>query len=183
MDTLALVNTLAAEGSVVSINYVNWIVAIIVFGSALFVGKTMIWPKVTEALDARDEKILSEIQAAEDARVRADQALKDYEKSLAEARAEANQLIEETKAEQSRLAAKLRSESEQELNDMRAAARRDIEAAKRAAVAEVYAEAASIGTAIAEKILEREVNAQDHQRLVEETLREVGSSHAQPQPA
>ena len=183
MDTLALVNTLAAEGSVVSINYVNWIVAIIGFGSALFVGKTMIWPKVTEALDARDEKILGDLKKAEDAHRRAEEARQEYDKSLAEARAEKNRLIEETKAEQSRLAAKLRSESEQELNDMRSAARRDIEAAKRAAVAEIYAEAAHIGTAIAEKILEREINADDHRRLVEETLSEIGSSHAEPQPA
>lgn len=182
MDTLSLV-TLAAEGTITDFKIVTWIVAVVVFVSALVFAKVAIWPKITDALDARDEKILSEIKGAEDARVRADEALKDYEKSLAEARAEANELIEKTKAEQSRLAAQLRADSEQELNDMRAAARRDIDAAKRAAVAEVYAEAANIGTTIAAKILEREVNADDHRRLVEETLNEIGATHSsQPQP-
>ena len=66
---------------------------------------------------------------------------------------------------------------------MRVAARRDIEAAKRAAVAEIYAEAANIGVMIAEKILEREVNESDHSRLVEETLNEIGASKGEPQPA
>lgn len=183
MDSLSLI-TLAAEGSITDFRIVTWIVAIVVFVAALTIAKVGIWPKITEALDARDEKILSEIKGAEDARIRADEALKDYEKSLAEARAEANELIEKTKAEQSRLAAQLRAESEAELNDLRSAARRDIDAAKRAAVAEVYAEAANIGTAIASKILEREVNADDHRRLVEETLNEIGSSNkAEPQPA
>ena len=183
MNTLAFATTLAAEGSVTDWNWVNWVVAIIVFTAAILFSRAKLWPVITKALDARDEKILSEIKSAEDARVRAEEAMADYEKSLAQARAEANEMLEKTKAEQSRLAAPLRAESETAHKALRASARRDIDAAKRAAVAEVYAQAATIGTMVAEKSLEREINQADHERLVEETLAEIGSSHGQPQHA
>lgn len=169
--------TLAAEGSVTSFNWVNFIAAILVFVTGFAVLSKLVWPKVTEALDAREQKILGEIEAAEQARKNADEALKGYEASLAEARAKADAMIEETRAEQSRMAAQLKAESEAELNQMRDAARRDIDAAKRAAVAEVYQEAAVVAAAVAEKILQRELNEHDQQRLVDETLQEIGREY------
>lgn len=159
-------------------NVPNFIVAILAFVTALVVSKLFIWPKITGGLDARDAKIRSEIEAAEKSRANADKALKDYEASLAEARAEAAKMIEQTKAEQVRLAADLKAKSEAELNQLRDTARRNIEAAKRAAIAELYRESAQLAVKIAEKILEREVNAADHARLIDETLAEVTSEYA-----
>lgn len=159
-------------------NLPNFIVAILAFVTALLVSRVLIWPKITGGLDARDAKIRSEIEAAEKSRANADKALKDYESSLAEARAEAAKMIEQTKAEQVRLAADLKAKSEAELNQMRDSARKNIEAAKRAAIADLYRESAQIAVKIAEKILEREVNAADHARLIDETLAEVTSEYA-----
>ena len=87
-------------------------------------------------------------------------------------------MIEQTKAEQVRLAADLKAKSEAELNQMRDSAKRNIEAAKRAAIADLYRESAQLAVKIAEKILEREVNAADHSRLIDETLAEVTSEYA-----
>jgi F-type H+-transporting ATPase subunit b len=159
-------------------NVPNFIVAILAFVTAMLISKVLIWPKITGGLDARDAKIRNEIEAAEKSRANADKALEDYKSSLAEARAEAAKMIEQTKAEQVRLAAELKSQSEAELNQMRDAARRNIEAAKRAAIADLYRESAQMAVKIAEKILEREVNAADHARLIDETLAEVTSEYA-----
>ncbi len=170
--------TLAAEGSITDFNWLNALVGIVVFVSGLLILSRTVWPKITTALDARDEKILEEINSAEDARKRANEALKEYEASLVQARAEANQLIEQTKAEQSRLAAQLKAESEKEAQALVAEARRNIEAAKKAAITEVYAEATYIATAVASRILERELNAEDQRKLVDESLSAFSSSSA-----
>jgi F-type H+-transporting ATPase subunit b len=61
---------------------------------------------------------------------------------------------------------------------MRESATRNIEAAKRAALREIYSEAAVLSTTVAAKILEREVNEQDQHRLVEESLAEVSNEYA-----
>lgn len=159
-------------------SWVSAATAVVVFGVAFFILSKAVWPKIVKGLDDRDAKIRGEIQAAEEARKRADEALKEYERSLAQAKAEATAMVEQTKAEQSRLAAELRAQAETELNELRDGARRNIEAAKRAAIAELGQYAADLATAAAEKILDRELNDRDQARLVEETLAEITSEYA-----
>jgi F0F1-type ATP synthase membrane subunit b/b' len=57
-----------------------------------------------------------------------------------------------------------------------ARANADIEAARKAAVAELHAQSAALALDVASKILRRQVNDQDNQRLVQESLQELGSS-------
>lgn len=170
----------AAEsgGDVMEFNPFQFIAAIVVFLVAFFVLAKTAWPKILGGLEEREEKIRKDIFAAEEANKKAQEAMAEYEKSLASARAEANEMIEKTKAEQSRMAAQLRSEAEAELGELRDDARRNIEAAKRAALAEIYTEAANIATAVAQKILEREVNVDDQRRLVEEAVGEFTEDFA-----
>jgi len=152
------------------------ITAIVVFLIVFAILSTSIWPKITKGLAERNEKIKSEIAAAEDARQQAREALDEYEKSLADARAEAQRMIEETKAQQSELAAQLKAKNDAELNEMRERALADIESAKKQALAELYTESVNLATAMAGKILQREVSAEDEQRLMDESLAEMKSA-------
>lgn len=152
------------------------ITALIVFLITAGILGRVVWPKISGALDERQQKILDEIDAAEAARQQAKDALDEYERSLAEARTEAQAMLEQTKAEQQKMAAELKAKSEVELQALKEKAQRDIESARRAAVAEIYAEAADLATAVASKILAREVNAGDKQRLVDEAVAELGSA-------
>ncbi|MEM7755288.1 MAG: F0F1 ATP synthase subunit B [Planctomycetota bacterium] len=152
---------------------ISAITAVIVFGIVLFILGTQVWPKITKGLDDRSNKILSEIEAAEASRAQAKAALEEYEKSLAEARSESQKMLDETKAQQASLAADLRAKADRELNDMRERAMRDIDTAKKAALNEIYAESVTLATAIAGKILQREVTVDDQNRLVEESLGEL----------
>ena len=51
----------------------------------------------------------------------------------------------------------------------------DIEAARKAALNEIYAESVALATTMAGKILQREVTAADRDRLIEESLAELGA--------
>ena len=161
-----------AGANVTYFNMITFASTILVFGAAFFILSKLAWPKITEALDAREAKIRDEILAAEEARERADAALKDYEQSLATARAEANAMIEKTKAEQARLAADLRQQAEAETQALRASALQQIDAAKRAALSEIYSETASLATGVAAKILGREVSEDDQRRIVDQSVEE-----------
>ena len=167
-----------AQPGVMDFDLVQYIAAILVFVVALVVLSRTAWPKITQGLDDRENKIRNEINAAEEARKRANDALGQYEKSLAEAKAEAGRMIEATKAEQSRLAADLRVKAEAELTEMREVALRSIDAAKRAAIAEIYDHAADLATSVASKVLDREVSAQDQQRLIEQSVSEFKGTYA-----
>lgn len=174
---LAPAGALAVEaggeaGNPMAFDLLQFVMAIVVFGVAFFILSKTAWPRIIKGLEERENKIRSEVFAAEEARKRAAETLSEYEKSVAEARAEAQRMIEQTRAEQARLAADLKIRAEKELGEMRDQARQSIEAAKKAALADVYAEAANLATAVASKILQREVSAGDQGRLIEESVQQ-----------
>lgn len=154
------------------------IVSLVVFGLVFAVLSTTAWPKIVKGLKDREEKIRSEIDAAEMAQKQAKNALQEYERNLAQARAEAQRMLDETKAQQQALAADLKAKADVELNAMREKAKRDIETAKRAAIDEIYGHAASAATQMASKILRREIGSQDQQRLIQESLGELQAAVA-----
>lgn len=162
----------AQTSNVMFFTLMQFAMAILAFGIVFFILSKAVWPKILGGLEAREQKIRSEVFAAEEARKRANEALKDYEKSLSEARSEATRMIEQTRAEQARMAADLRIKAESELNLLRDQARASIEAAKKAALTEIYGETASLATAVATKILQREFNAQDQGRMIEESVQQ-----------
>ncbi len=152
------------------------VTALLVFILVLAVLGAKVWPSISKGLDEREKKIKGEIEAAEAARRQAKDALESYERSLSEARAEAQQMLDAAKADQQKLTAELKSKAEGELAAMKEKAKREIESAKRAAVAEIYSEAANLATSVAGKILAREINAGDQQRLVNEAVAELSGS-------
>lgn len=149
------------------------ITALVVFGIVFFILSTRVWPVITKGLKERENKILQEIEAAEEARRQAKDALESYERSLAEARSEAQKMLEETRGQQQQFAAELKAKAETEVAQLRERAMRDIESAKKTALGEIYGQAASLATMVAGKILQREVSADDQARLVEESLAEL----------
>jgi len=163
------VDPMKAEPWVAGTALVVWIIA---FGILAW----KVWPVITKGLDERNEKILGEIKAAEDARAQAKQALADYEKSLADAREEANRTIAEARAEAQRVADEMKAANERELAERMARAKSDIEAAKKAAVADIHGQASELAAAVAGRILQREINAEDQARLVEESIRELDAA-------
>ncbi|MCC6230428.1 MAG: F0F1 ATP synthase subunit B [Phycisphaerales bacterium] len=156
---------------------VPMIVAFLVFAVVFAVLATKVWPTITKGLDERARKITEEIEAAENARKQAKDALEQYQQSLNQARAEAQKMIEQARTQQVALAAELKAKADVELGQMRERAMRDIEAAKRAAITEMYTQQSNLATAVASKILRRELNPGDQAALVQESLRELTSAH------
>ncbi len=149
------------------------ITSLLVFALVFAVLYVKVWPMITKGLDERSAKIREEIAAAEAARKQAKDALDEYEKSLADARAESQRMLEDTKTQQADLAAQLRANADAELTALRERAKKDIEAAKRTALNEIYTESVTLASAMASKILQREINVDDQQQLVNESLAEM----------
>jgi F-type H+-transporting ATPase subunit b len=159
-------------------NIVPGIVALLVFLSAFAFLYLKVWPQITRGLDDRQQKILGEIEAAEEARRLADQALQNYERNLAEAKKEAADMIAKARSDAKAVAEELRARNESELTEMKERAKREIETAKRIAIVDLHQEAADLATSIAAKILRREITSNDQDRLVEESLRELAAARS-----
>ena len=169
---------LAAEGAAnpVSFQVLPAVTAFVVFGIVFVVLAKFVWPTVSKGHDERNAKIVGEIKAAEEARAAAKAAQAEFERSLANARDEAANMIKQARADAQRVADELKAKNDQELAEKVARANADIEAARKAAVADMQAQASVLATEIAGKILRRQVNDQDNQRLVQESLKELATS-------
>lgn len=154
---------------------VPMLVAIGVFVAALAILSIKVWPTILQGLKDRENKIREEIESAEAARQQAKDALEQYQISLQQARAEAARMLEETKVQQQQLAAELKARADAELTALRERALKDIESAKRAAVADLYAQSATLATMVAGKILRREIRPEDQHALVEESLGQLAA--------
>ena len=71
MNIFILANEAAAEASPLSFKLLPAFSTVAVFLIAFGTFAFIVWPKITKALDARDEKILGEIRAAEAAQAKA----------------------------------------------------------------------------------------------------------------
>jgi F-type H+-transporting ATPase subunit b len=151
-------------------------VAILVFLTAFTILALKVWPVITKGLQDREDKIREEIEGAEMARKQAKDALEQYQQSLAQARAEAQKEIDKARAQAQIISAELKAKADIELSAMREKAMRDIDNAKKAAVAEIYAQSSQLATTMAGKILRRDINAGDTQRLLDESVAQLAGS-------
>lgn len=152
------------------------ITALVVFGVLLLVLWRTVWPKITAGLDEREKKIRDEIRGAEEARRQAELAKQEFERQLAQAWQDSAALIAKAKEDAQAVANDLRSRNEVELNDLKQRAKRDIDAARAQAVAEIHAHASNLATTMAGKILKREINVTDQQRLLDESVQELAAN-------
>jgi F-type H+-transporting ATPase subunit b len=129
-----------------------------------------VWPKILGGLQAREQKQLGDLDAAERARAEAEASLAEYKAQLAEARKESQSIVAEARTAATEAANADRAKIESEVARMKESAERDIAAAKQQALADIYAQAAELSTTIAGKILGREISADEQQDLVHESV-------------
>ncbi len=171
----------AAENAVehaelMAANWLPAVTALVVFLLAFGFLYMKVWPKIAQGLEDRENKIRQEIESAEQAREQANAALAEYERSLASAREEANAMIVKAKADAKAAGEQLRTRNEADLVEMKLRATRDIDSAKAAAIGELHTQAATLAADIAAKILSRALTVQDQQRLINESLDELGAA-------
>lgn len=147
--------------------------SIVVFAVFFGVLSFLVWPKILKGLRAREQKLHDDLEHAEQAAEKAAATLEKLEARMAAAQAEARQLIDRSRGEAEKLAGQIRTEAEREGVQLRQRAQKEIESATEQAVAQLHAEAASLATQIAGKILHRTINENDQRALVSEALAEL----------
>jgi F-type H+-transporting ATPase subunit b len=166
-----------AEQSPVNVQLISLITTIVVFLLFFFAAAYLVWPKIMSGLDERELKIRREIESAEAARAEAAASLKRQETELLEAQRQATAMVTQAKADAERHATELRVKAEADLLMKREQATKEIKAAKEAAIGELNAQAGSLATSIASRILQREISADDQRDLIDESLKSFASSN------
>jgi len=137
----------------------TWVAFLILF----FVLYKFAFPLIIKMLDERTAKIRESLEKAEATKIEAERLLEDYKKQMAEARGEAAKVIEQG-----------RKVAESMKEEIVAKAHEVMESEKRAAVAELQGEVATLSVAVAGKLIGEKLSADDHAKLIEQYVAEVG---------
>ncbi len=148
-----------------------WVV--IIFVVLLIVLGAKVFPGVLAGLKKREQGIRQNIAEAEAARKKAEETLKDYNTQLATAEAKIRDMMAKASADAEKLATSLRMQAQQEAEEIKERSAKEIDAARKAALNDIYAQAAELSTSIASKILRRNLNADDQKTLVNESLSQL----------
>jgi len=148
-----------------------WVV--IIFLVLLAVLYPTAWKNVLAGLKAREERIRKDIADAEAARAKAEATLREYGAQLAAAEGKVREMLSAATKDGERIATEIRMRAQKDAEEAKTRATKEIESAKTQALGEIYQKAAELSTSIAEKILRRNINAEDQKDLVKRSLDEL----------
>ncbi len=131
------------------------------------------FPAVKGAMDARAERIQTDLDAAERAKSDAQAVQADYEERLADAKGEAARLFEEARTMADQLKVDLTTRAEADVVEMRERATADIEASRQQAIADLRAEVAGIALGAAERVVQSSLDEDAQRRLIDQYIDEV----------
>jgi len=153
----------------------NAVWTLVIFLLVIFVLGKFAWGPLLGGLQQREEFIRRSLQEAKADREAADARLQEYEEKLSSAGAEASEIIEQGKSEGKKLQAGIEEKARDEADKMVQRARREIELAKQTAIKDLYATSSELATEIASRIVRRELNPQDHEKLISDSIKELGN--------
>ncbi|MEM9790988.1 MAG: F0F1 ATP synthase subunit B [Planctomycetota bacterium] len=163
----------AESGSLLAFDFGSYIWKLIIFTVFFVLLAKFVWPPILKGLQDRENKQRTDLQNAEKAAKEATATLEQYKQQLAEARKEAQDMINQARADADKAGQARKAEIEREIGQLRERTTKEIAAAKETALADIYEQAAVISTQIAGQILKRELNPQDQQGLVTESLQQI----------
>lgn len=150
----------------------TWVNLIILF----LLMKKLLFKPVKNIIDQRQSEIDKMYTDAEESKNRAEEMEKDYTQKLSEAKQEANSIVSTAVKTAQLNSEKIMQEAQAQVSAMKAAAHEQIDYEKKTAVSEAKADIASMAVAIAEKVIEKEINEEDYERLVEKCIDEMGDN-------
>jgi F-type H+-transporting ATPase subunit b len=159
------------EGQAGALTQAIWVV--IIFMILLAILYPTAWKGVLAALKERESRIRKDIADAEAARAKAEATLAEYNKQLAQAEDRVREMLGKAQVDGERLAATIREKAGGEAEGIKSKALADIEEARKAAVAQIHEQAVELSTAIAEKIIRHNLNAEDQRELVRSSLQQL----------
>lgn len=154
----------------------NFIAQILNLFLQMFLIKKFLFKPIREVLEKRKAKADAEISDAVKAKEEALAMKAEYEQNMLEARDKANAILADATKTASAKSDEILKEASANAVAIKAKAEKDIEQEKRKAVNELKEEIGGMAMEIAGKVIEREINEEDHNKLINEFIEKVGEA-------
>jgi F-type H+-transporting ATPase subunit b len=149
------------------------IFTLIVFGLLVIILSKTAFPKISEGLAKREASIASAKDEAMAAKKEAEELRITLQKEHAAANDQIRSLLEEARRDAEKLRSEQREAGVKDAQAERERAKREIESAKDAALNDIYKQAVNLAAMISAKTLSRQISAEDHGKLLDESLAEL----------
>ncbi len=128
------------------------------------------WKPIIEALDSRAERIKKDVEEAGKTRNEAEQVLNRYKEMLDKAKDETAKIIADGKAKAEKISDDIIFKARKDAENIAERSRKDVELAKDTALSDLKLEIANIATAIAAKIIQKNLKPEDQEGIVKDAL-------------
>ncbi len=162
-----------AEGGVLDVNIWTIVWAWVIFGVTLWALSKIAWPMLAAKMEEREIRIREGLEKAEEAEKRAEELLARQESVLDEAREEAKKILAGSRSSAEHMKGEAVEAAQREIADERERAKKEIVLERAKAVDEIKRAAVDLTLEAAGRVLERELNDEDHRRLAAEVIEKV----------
>jgi len=148
----------------------NAVWTLVIFLAVILVLGKFAWGPMLSGLQRREQFIRDSLEQAKRDREQAEAQLEEYNKKLDTATADALKVVEEGRRDAEVVKERIEEKARSEADQMVDRAKREIDLAKQAAIKELYETSITLGSDIASRVLKREMNAEDHEDLIAESI-------------
>ena len=142
----------------------------------IYLIKRFLFKPINNMLEKRKELADAQISEAETAKNEALAMKNEYEKDMADARNKASEILSVAQKTASDQSERMIQEAAAQAAALKAKAESDIAQEKRKAVNEAKNEIGGMAMEIAGKVIEREINEEDHKKLIDDFIANVGEA-------
>lgn len=156
---------------------INWTLVAQVFNFLILVAIISFfgYKPLVKVLDERQKVITDSLQSAEDAKTEAQKLKQEYDRQLAEARSEAQAIIDKANKTAKDAYDQMLAKAREEQENIFKTAKEQIEREKSNALLEVRSEVVSLSMQLASKVVEKKIDTEADQKLINDFLDEITS--------
>lgn len=142
----------------------------------LLLMKKFLFKPVRAVIEKREQEITKMYEDAEQKEAQASEMKASYEASIANAKAEAGEIVKNATAAARKTEEQIISDAQTRAEAMLTKAQAQIEADRIKTIESVKSDISGMAVGIASKVIEKDINEDDHRKLIDEFINELGDA-------
>ncbi len=165
------------SSDIVSVNLWQIIISLLNLLILFMILKKFLYKPVKKVLAERQAIVDNSLKNAKKAEKDAKKAKKTYEEKLAAAQTEANEILKEANKKAEKRSDKIVANAKKKADDIVRQAQNDAKLEKQKAQSEIRHEITEVSALLTEKLLEREINTDDHRGYINSFIEKIGEEN------
>ncbi|MBQ8288701.1 MAG: F0F1 ATP synthase subunit B [Clostridia bacterium] len=162
---------------IISVNLWQIVISLVNLLLLFLILKKFLFKPVKKVLEQRQSQLDAQYASADRAEALADEHRKEWEEKLSTANAEADAILQSAAENAKYRGEKLIAEAQDRADGIIRAAQTEAELERKKAADGIKREIVEVSGALTEKMLEREINTEDHRALIDSFIEEIGDGN------